>query len=70
VFNVDAGTYYAALFGQPGDMLGIGLYGIKISQLDLPAPVPLPAALWLLGSALASLLVFKRKANDACVTVA
>lgn len=70
VFDADAGTYYAALFGQTGDMLGIGLYGIKISQLDLPAPVPLPAALWLLGSALASLFVLKRKSNDACVTVA
>lgn len=71
VFDAQVGTYYAALFGQTGDMLGMGLYGIKItSQFDLPAPVPLPAALWLLGSALASLLVFKRKSNDVCVTVA
>jgi hypothetical protein len=70
VFDIGPGTYYASLFGQTGDVLGIGLYGVQITQFELPAPVPLPPALWLLGSVLASLAAFYRRRPELDVAMA
>ncbi len=63
VFDATPGIYYAALFGETSGVLGLGLYGIQVSQLIAPAPVPLPAAGWLLGTALLSLTAFMRRSG-------
>ncbi len=57
VFDATPGIYYAALFGETNGVLGLGLYGIQVSQLV----TPLPAAGWLLGTALLSLVAFMRR---------
>lgn len=63
IFDATPGSYWAAVFGQTGAVLGIGLYGIQIESLTaaVPTPVPLPAGVWLLGSVLGSLAVFYRR---------
>ncbi len=63
VFDATPGIYYAALFGETNGVLGLGLYGIQVSQWIAPAPVPLPAAGWLLGTALLSLAAFMRRSG-------
>jgi hypothetical protein len=44
------GTFFSHLFAQSGGALDVGLFSIKVS-FDPAAPVPLPAGVWLLGSA-------------------
>ena len=68
MFDAGPGTYYTSLFGQTGSVLGIGLYGVQVNQIALQAPVPLPPALWLLGSVLASLAAFYRQPQIAAAT--
>lgn len=74
VFDATAGIYYAALFGEVNSALGLGLYGVQISEFSLtdtaPAPVPLPPALWLLGSVLMSLAAFYRQPQTAVAETA
>ncbi len=64
VFDAIPGLYYAALYGEVDSILGLGLYGIQVSSTEMVAPVPLPAAGWLLGSALVSLVAFKKKSGS------
>ncbi len=57
-FNFEAsqsGTFYATVIGNPGNTLGIGLYGVQISS------VPLPPALLLLLSSLMALGLARTK---------
>lgn len=62
IFDAAPGTYYAAVLGQVGPTIGLGLYGVQISQWAIdPLPTPLPPAIWLLGSAMASLVAFRRR---------
>jgi hypothetical protein len=61
IFDAMPGTYWVSVFGEAGDVLGLGLYGVQIEQYAAPTPVPLPPALWLLGSAMASLVAFRRQ---------
>ena len=56
-FDAAPGTYSADLYGVAGGSLQLGLYGISVIMDDgtvggVPAPVALPSALILLGSAL------------------
>ena len=56
-FNFDAtpGDYFVSFFGEAGASTSYGMYGIEISQ------VPLPAAVWLLGSGLIALVGVGRR---------
>lgn len=55
-FNASgAGTYYANVFGVPGDTFGVGLYGVQVSSV-----VPLPPAVLFLVSGLAVFAAFGR----------
>jgi hypothetical protein len=56
-----AGTYFATVYGVADPNLGSGLYSLNLSY----APVPLPAAAWLLVSGLAFLA--KRRAGKETV---
>ena len=47
-----AGTYFANLSAGAGGALNLGLFSFKVSFAAAAPPVPLPAAVWLLGSAL------------------
>lgn len=73
IFDAMPGTYWVSIFGEAGDVLGLGLYGVQIEQyaapVAAPAPVPLPPALWLLGSAMASLVAFRRRPVSDSVSV-
>lgn len=56
MFDVDFGTtYFANVLGRTDDDLGAGLFGINISA------VPVPGAIWLLGSGLIGLVGLRRK---------
>jgi len=60
-FNVDtAGTYYASLFASPAAGKAGGLYNAQI-YFQSTAPVPLPAAAWLMISGLACFAAFRPK---------
>lgn len=61
-FASGAGKYYASLFADPGDTFGVGLYGVQVSSLA--APVPLPPGIILMLSAI-GLLVGLRGKNKA-----
>jgi hypothetical protein len=55
-FGVELGTtYFANVLGLADDEFGAGLFGIKI------APVPIPGALWLLGSGLIGIVGIRKK---------
>lgn len=58
-FNADRGRHYLGLIYQTDPNEKIGMYGIKISKVDITA-VPLPAAVWLLISGLMFLAIYKR----------
>lgn len=54
-----SGVYTIALGGESG----VSLEGVYAYTMDVAlTPVPLPAAFWLLGSALAGLGSFRRRA--------
>lgn len=60
-FNVDtAGTYYASLYATPAAGKTGGLYNAQI-YFQSTAPVPLPAAAWLMISGLACLAALRPK---------
>ncbi|HTU65478.1 MAG TPA: hypothetical protein VMF52_06000 [Steroidobacteraceae bacterium] len=54
------GTFYANLTAGAAGFLNLGLFSFKVSFVP-NAPVPLPAAVWLLGSAV-GLLGLRRRA--------
>ena len=58
-FNATPGTYWANVFGIADKPFDIGLYGIRIEQISM-SPVPLPASILLLGSALVAFVSFGR----------
>ena len=47
-----AGTYFANLSAGAGGLLNLGLFSFKVSFVPSAPPVPVPAAVWLLGSVL------------------
>lgn len=59
-FYATPGVYYATFAGAMSDNHSVGLYGVQIKLMDMasvpstPAPIPLPPAIWLFVSALAS----------------
>lgn len=60
-FNVSApGTYYGTIFAKPSAAARAGMYHATYSYESV-APVPLPAAAWLLFSGIAGLAAFKPK---------
>lgn len=60
-FSISApGRFFAIVFGTTGDLSQLGLYGLQIADL---APVPVPAALLLFGSALTTLM-WRRNRNQ------
>ncbi len=75
-FNAGPGTYYMDILGQAGASSGLGLYGVQIVLLPeaagdpLPSPpgggspVPLPATLGLLASAMAVLVGLINRRED------
>jgi hypothetical protein len=54
-FDATPGDYFVSFFGEAGASTSYGMYGIEISQ------VPLPAAVWLLGSGLIALVGVGRR---------
>lgn len=61
-FNVASpGTYDVNLYGLAGDTLKLGLYGVNVALSASPAPVVLPPAVVLLGSAMLALGVAGRR---------
>ena len=61
-FHVDsAGTYYASIFASPAAGKSGGLYNAQIYFSPMAAPVPLPAAGWLLLSGIAGVVAFRPK---------
>lgn len=46
------GTFFSHLFAQAGGTFDLGLFSFKVSFAPAAPPVPLPAGVWLLGSAL------------------
>ena len=58
-FTAEVGIYTAAVWGDTGNTIGLGLYGVSIELMD-PIATPLPAALPLLGSAALILAGFAR----------
>ncbi len=55
-FNVDLGTtYFANVLGNDADPQGAGLFGLEI------ASIPIPSAVWLLGSGLFCIVGIRRK---------
>ena len=66
IFEADPGTYYANLFGWSGGGLDLGLYGVQVALIDgfdSVSPVPLPAPIVLLASALVAFVGFGRGAT-------
>ena len=59
-FYSSGATITSVFFNEdsPGD--NVGLYSMELSGVDF-APVPVPAAMWLFGSALISLVAIKRR---------
>ncbi len=55
-----AGTLFASIFAVGGGDMKTGLYNVNINL----APVPLPAAIWLLGSGIAGFAALRRKSSD------
>jgi hypothetical protein len=49
---VAGGTYFANLSAGAGGLLNLGLFSFKVSFMPSTPTVPVPAALWLLGSVL------------------
>jgi hypothetical protein len=61
-FDVSSpGQYFAFVFGQAQGALNMGLYSIHVSLAPSVAPVPLPAAAWLMLSGFAGLLSLRRR---------
>ena len=54
-FEATPGEYFVSFFGEAGASTSYGMYGIEISQ------VPVPAAVWLLGSGLIGLVGVARR---------
>lgn len=61
--NLDAGSYYAIVSGTSAVPSG-GAYTIQLDAEEL-APVPVPAAVWLLGSGLIGLVGVARRKEQA-----
>ncbi len=59
-FNAIAGTYWANVLGITDKPLDIGLYGIRIEQMNSVSAVPLPTSILMLGSALVAFVGFGR----------
>lgn len=61
-FDADIGTtYFANVYGVAGGALDLGLYGISVEAVNSAvAPVPVPASLFMMASALAVLGAFGR----------
>jgi len=55
-----AGTYYGSIFATPNANSKAGMYYANVSYSNV-APVPLPAAAWLLLSGVAGLAAFRPK---------
>jgi len=56
MFPVESGkTYFANVFGTGGGDVGAGLFGLEVTA------VPIPGALWLLGSGLFGLACLRRR---------
>lgn len=60
---LDAGIYHAVVSGTASGSSG-GVYSVSI-YTDAPAAVPVPAALWLLGSGLIGLVGVARRKEQA-----
>jgi hypothetical protein len=60
-FNATAGKYFVSFFGiaAASAPLQLGMYGMEISL------IPLPAAVWLFGSGLLGLFLISRRENAA-----
>jgi len=58
-FEATPDEYFVSFFGEAGASTSYGMYGIEISQ------VPLPAAVWLLGSGLIGLIGISRRKKAA-----
>jgi hypothetical protein len=54
-------TLFATVFATPNALIGAGLYHINIDFTSAVAPVPLPAAAWLLLSGLCGIVALRRK---------
>ena len=69
-FEAEIGTtYFANLYGDAGGSLDLGLYGISVEAVGgTVAPVPVPASLFMLASALAVLGAFGRGGSRAAQT--
>jgi len=66
IFEADPGTYYANLLGLSGGDLELGLYGVQVALIDgfdSVSPVPLPAPVVLLASALIMIFTFFRRTS-------
>lgn len=63
LLTLDAGTYHAVVSGLASGSSG-GKYSVSI-YTDAPAAVPVPAALWLLGSGLIGLVGVARRKEQA-----
>ena len=60
-FSATAGaTYWANIFGIAASPLDIGLYGIRIEQMNSMSAVPVPTSMLMLGSALVAFVGFGR----------
>jgi hypothetical protein len=55
-----AGTFYGSIFAKPNSTATAGMYYANVDYQSV-APVPLPAAAWLLLSGIAGLAAFKPK---------
>ena len=69
-FNADVGTtYFANLYGIAGGNLDLGLYGISVESIaGTVAPVPVPASLFMMVSALAAMGAFGRGGSKAVMS--
>lgn len=66
-FSAEVGTtYFANLYGVAGGALDLGLYGISVESVAATvAPVPVPASLFMMVSALAAMGAFGRGGSRA-----
>ena len=59
--SLDNGAYFAVIFGLPTNVLsGTGTFHLAVNEVTT-APVPLPPAAWLLGSALVGMTGISRR---------